>query len=68
MLANDLTKMNGYERIKSALSGIMPDFRPVMLHNFLHAAELSDINMKQYREDPHLAAECLIESVERYVL
>ncbi len=60
--------MNGYERIKSALSGVMPDCRPVMLHNFLHAAELSNINMKQYREDPHLAAKCLIESVERYGL
>ena len=60
--------MNGYERIKAALSGQMPDRRPVMLHNFLHAAALAHINMKQYREDPRLAANCLIETVERYGL
>ena len=60
--------MNGYKRIKAALSGTMPDKRPVMLHNFLHAASLSNINMKQYREDPQLAANALIESVERYGL
>ena len=53
--------MNGYERINAALAGKMPDRRPVMLHNFLHAAELSGINMKQYREDPRLAAKSLIE-------
>ena len=60
--------MNGYERINAALSGQMPDRRPVMLHNFLHAAALAHINMKQYREDPRLAANCLIETVERYGL
>ncbi len=60
--------MNGYERIKAALEGRMPDRRPVMLHNFLHAAELAGINMKQYRESPELAARSLIESVERYGL
>ena len=60
--------MNGYERIKAALSGEMPDRRPVMLHNFMHAAKLSNITMKQYREDPRLAAKCMIEAVERYGL
>jgi len=60
--------MNGYERIKAALSGKMPDRRPVMLHNFMHAAELSGINMKQFREDPVVASKSLIESVERYRL
>ena len=60
--------MNGYERIVAALSGKMPDRRPVMLHNFMHAAELSNINMKQFREDPRLAANSLIEAVERYEL
>jgi len=60
--------MNGYERIEAALSGRMPDRRPVMLHNFLHAAGLTNINMKQYREDPRLAADCLIETVEKYGL
>ena len=60
--------MNGYERIKAALEGRMPDKRPVMLHNFLQAAAQAGISMKQYREDPQLAANCLIESVERYGL
>ena len=60
--------MNGYERIKAAFSGKMPDRRPVMLHNFLHAAAFSAVNMKQYREEPRIAANCLIESVERYGL
>ena len=60
--------MNGHQRITAALAGQMPDKRPVMLHNFLQAAEQFGINMKQYREDPQLAAKCLIESVERYGL
>jgi len=60
--------MNGHQRITAALEGKMPDKRPVMLHNFLQAAEQSGVNMKQYREEPELAAKCLIESVERYGL
>lgn len=60
--------MNGYERIKAALSGILPDKRPVMLHNFLSAAEVYGINMKQYRENPQAAADCLIASVEQFGL
>ena len=60
--------MNGHQRITAALEGKMPNKRPVMLHNFLLAAEQSGINMKQYREDPQLAANCMIESVERYGL
>lgn len=60
--------MNGYQRIQSALEGKMPDRRPVMLHNFLSAAEMYGINMKQYRENPQVAADCLIASVERYGL
>ncbi len=60
--------MNGYQRIKAALEGKMPDRRPVMLHNFLHAAQMAGVNMKRYREDPQAAADCLIRSVERYNL
>ena len=60
--------MNGHQRITAALAGRMPDKRPVMLHNFLQAAEQSSVNMKQYREDSQLAAKSLIESVERYNL
>jgi len=60
--------MNGKQRITAALEGRMPDKRPVMLHNFLQAAGQYGISMKQYREDPQLAAKSLIESVERYGL
>ena len=60
--------MNGHQRITAALEGKMPDKRPVMLHQFLQAARQSGISMKQYRENPELAAKCLIESVERYGL
>ena len=60
--------MNGHQRITAALEGRMPDKRPVILHHFMHAAEQSGISMKQYREDPQLAAKSLIESVERYGL
>lgn len=60
--------MNGFQRITAALAGQMPDRRPVMLHNFLQAATQYGITMKQYREEPLLAANCLIESVERYDL
>ena len=58
--------MNGFERIKSALNGIMPDRRPVMLHNFMLAAKEAGYTMKQYREDPEIAAKCHIQFVEKY--
>ena len=31
--------MNGYERVRAAVEGRRPDRVPVMLHNFLMAAE-----------------------------
>lgn len=58
--------MNGYERIKAALDGKMPDRRPVMLHNFMLAAREAGYTMKQYREDPEIAARCHIIFVEKY--
>jgi len=58
--------MNGYERINLALKGEMPDKRPVMLHNFMLAAQESGITMKQYRDSPEIAAKCHIEFVEKY--
>ena len=58
--------MNGYERIKAALNGVMPDRRPVMLHNFMVAAREAGYTMKQYREDPEIAARCHIQFVEKY--
>jgi uroporphyrinogen decarboxylase len=58
--------MNGFERISAALQGIMPDRRPVMLHNFMPAAREAGYTMKQYREDPDIAAKCHIQFVEKY--
>jgi uroporphyrinogen decarboxylase len=58
--------MNGYERINAALHGIMPDRRPVMLHNFMLAAREAGYTMKQYRDDPEIAAKCHIQFVEKY--
>ncbi len=58
--------MTGYERVKSALEGRMPDRRPVMLHSFMVAAREAGYTMRQYREDPHIAAECHLRFVEKY--
>ncbi|MDR3093986.1 MAG: uroporphyrinogen decarboxylase family protein [Bacteroidales bacterium] len=58
--------MNGYQRIKSALSGVMPDRRPVMLHNFMLAAREAGYMMRQYRDDPEIAAKCHIQFAEKY--
>ena len=58
--------MNGYERITAALKGIMPDQRPVMLHNFMPAAKEAGYTMKQYREEPEAAADSHIRFVEKY--
>ena len=60
--------MNGYERIKAAMSGIMPDRRPVMLHNFMPAIQEAGHTMKEYRTDPEIAAECHIRYAEKYNL
>lgn len=58
--------MNGYERIKAALNGIMPDCRPVMLHNFMLATRYAGYTMKDYRDDPQIAAKCHIQFVEEF--
>lgn len=60
--------MNGFERIKRALNGEWPDKRPVMLHNFMMAAEEAGYSMKEFREDPQNAADAFIQSVEKYDL
>lgn len=58
--------MNGYQRIKAALAGIMPDSRPIMLHNFMFAARNAGYTMKQYRENPEIAAKAHIQFVEKF--
>ncbi len=58
--------MNGYERIMAALNGEPTDKIPIMLHNFMVAAEEIGITMSQFREDPKLIAKAFIHSVEKY--
>jgi MtaA/CmuA family methyltransferase len=60
--------LNGYQRITAALKGEWPDKRPIMLHNFMLAAEEAGYTMKQYRDDPEIAAKCHIQAVEKYGL
>jgi uroporphyrinogen decarboxylase len=60
--------MNGYERIKAALAGVMPDRRPVMLHNFMPAIREAGYTMKEYRTNPEIAAQCHIRYAEKYGL
>lgn len=58
--------MNGWQRMRAALEGGMPDAPPVMLHLFMRAAVDSGVSMAEYRSDPRVIARCFIESVERY--
>lgn len=58
--------MNGNQRIKTVLRGQMPDRVPVMLHNFLMAAQESGLSMAQYRESPETIARVHLEAVEKY--
>jgi uroporphyrinogen decarboxylase len=58
--------MNGFERISAALRGEKTDKVPVMLHNFMMAAQEHGVTMEQYRENPKLIAECFIASVDKY--
>lgn len=58
--------MNGWQRMRAAMDGGMPDAPPVMLHLFMRAAVDSGVSMAAYRSDPQVIARCFIESVERY--
>jgi uroporphyrinogen decarboxylase len=60
--------MNGNQRVQAVLKGEWPDKRPIILHNFMMAAREAGITMKQYREDPELAARSHIQAVEKYGL
>lgn len=60
--------MNGYERVSAALKGEPADQIPVMLHNFMAAANEMNITMGQFRESPGLIADTFKYSVEKYVL
>ncbi len=58
--------MSSYERILAALEGRWPDRTPVMLHNFLMAAEEAGYTQEEYRNDPKKIARSHIEAVEKY--
>ncbi len=58
--------MNGYDRIKAALSGKPADKTPVMLHNFMMAAREAGVSMASYRENPKVMADVFIQSIEKY--
>lgn len=60
--------MNGYERITAALRGESVDKVPIMLHNFMMAAEELNISMGKYRESPQLIADSFKASVQKYGL
>ena len=60
--------MNGYQRCVAALKGEPHDRIPVMLHNFMTAAEEINITMGQFRESPRLIADAFIHSVGKYGL
>jgi len=51
--------MNGYQRMMAALRGKPHDKIPVMLHNFMTAAEEFNVTMGQFRENPVLIADVL---------
>lgn len=58
--------MNKIERIKTVMSGGVPDRIPVMTHNFLMAAKEGGVTMKQYRESPDVIVRVLTEACEKY--
>jgi len=60
--------MNGHQRITAVLNGEMPDKRPVLLHNFMTAAQEAGVSMRDYREDPQQAAQAHIDFAEKYDL
>lgn len=58
--------MNGYQRIQAALKGEKADKTPIMLHNFMMAAEEAGVSMGTYRENPRAVAEIFIQAIEKY--
>ena len=58
--------MNGKERIEAALAGRSADTVPVMLHNFLMAADEAGFTQEEYRSNPKKLAESHIKAIERY--
>lgn len=60
--------MNGYQRVKAAISGKPLDYRPVMLHNFQVCAHENGLTMREFKHNPAKAAGCFIKNAEKYDL
>jgi uroporphyrinogen decarboxylase len=60
--------MTGKQRIEAALSGESADRIPVLLHHFMFAAAEDGVTMRQFRDDPAVAARALARNVEKYDL
>jgi uroporphyrinogen decarboxylase len=60
--------MNGYQRVMAALRGEPVDITPVLLHNFMMAADENGVSMGQFRREAKLAADSFIHSIEKYQL
>lgn len=60
--------MNGYDRINYALSGKPTDRVPIMLHNFMMAANDAGYSMNEYRNDALKIADSHIKAAHKYGL
>lgn len=58
--------MNGYERIMCVLDGGVPDRVPMMLHNFMPAAERIGLTQEQYRNSPRAIADAHLRFAEEF--
>jgi len=58
--------VNGYERVRAAVEGRKPDRVPVMLHNFLMAADEAGYTQARYRASAAAMADSHTRAVERY--
>lgn len=58
--------MTRIERIRTVMSGGIPDRVPVMTHNFLMAAREAGVTMQQYRSSADVIAKTLIGACIKY--
>lgn len=58
--------MTRIERIRTVMSGKVPDRIPVMTHNFLMAAREAGVTMAQYRSSADTIAKTLIDACIKY--
>ena len=58
--------MTRIERIRTVMSGGIPDRIPVMTHNFLMAAREAGVTMEEYRGSADVIAKTLIDACRRY--